>query len=68
MARDVPMYAVPGAIASDLHLTRFRVNDEKGFYLLSASDLRPYGIARALMEGAENVSPEEARVRFFSKP
>ena len=62
------MYAVPGAIASDLHLTRFRVNDEKGFYLLSASDLRPYGIARALMEGAENVSPEEARVRFFSKP
>ena len=67
MARDVPMYAVPGAIASDLHLTRFRVNDEKGFYLLSASDLRPYGIARALGEGAVVVPAEDAKARFFSK-
>ena len=48
----VTIYAVPEAIASELNLTRIRVHDGKGFYLLSASDLRPYGIARALGEGA----------------
>ena len=67
MAKDVTIYAVPEAIASALHLTRIRVNDDKGFYLLSASDLRPYGITRALAEGAVIMTSKEARARFFSK-
>lgn len=67
MAKDVTIYAVPEAIASALHLTRFRVDDGKGFYLLSASDLRPYGITRALAEGAVTVTSKEAKTRFFCK-
>lgn len=63
----VTVYAVPEAIASELNLTRIRVHDGKGFYLLSASDLRPYGIARALGEGAVVVTAEDAEARFFSK-
>lgn len=63
----VTIYAVPGTIASELHLTRIRVHDGNGFYLLSASDLRPYGIARALGEGAVTVTSEDAKARFFSK-
>jgi len=63
----VTIYAVPEAIASELNLTRIRVHDGKGFYLLSASDLRPYGIARALGEGAVVVPAEDAKARFFSK-
>ena len=63
----VTVYAVPEAIASELNLSRIRVHDGKGFYLLSASDLRPYGIARALGEGAVVVTAEDAKVRFFSK-
>lgn len=64
----VTIYAVPEAIASELNLTRIRACDGKGFYLLSASDLRPYGIARALGEGAVVVTAEDAKARFFSKP
>ena len=45
MNERTTLYSVPEAIASELHLTRIRVHDGKGFYLLSASDLRPYGIA-----------------------
>ena len=63
----VTIYAVPEAIASELNLTRIRVHDGKGFYLLSASDLRPYGIARALGEGAVVVTAGDAKARFFSK-
>lgn len=63
----VTIYAVPEAIASELNLSRIRVHDGKGFYLLSASDLRPYGIARALGEGAVVVTAGDAKARFFSK-
>ena len=58
------MYAVPEAIVSELHLTTIRRSDGKGFHLLSASDLRPYGIARALSEGAEPLTTDEAKLRF----
>ena len=61
------LYSVPEAIASELHLTRIRVHDGNGFYLLSASDLRPYGIERALGEGAATLTFEEAKTRFFCK-
>ena len=63
----VTVYAVPEAIASELNLSRIRVHDGKGFYLLSASDLRPYGIERALGEGAATLTFEEAKTRFFCK-
>lgn len=61
------LYSVPEAIALELYLTRYRVHDGKGFYLLSATDLRPYGIVRALGEGAAAVTTGEAKTRFFSK-
>ena len=48
-------YAVPGAIARELHLTDIRRTCGTDTYLLSAADLRPYGIARALAEGAKVV-------------
>ena len=63
----VTVYAVPEAIASELNLSRIRVHDGKGFYLLSASDLRPYGIERALGEGAATLTFEEAKTRFLCK-
>lgn len=64
MAKNVTMYAVSEAIASELRLTAIRRSDGKGSYLLSASDLRPYGIARALSEGAEQLTTDEAKLRF----
>ena len=67
MNERATLYSVPEAIASELHLTRIRVHDGKGFYLLSASDLRPYGIAQALAEGAVTVTAEEAKEKFFNQ-
>lgn len=67
MNERTTLYSVPEAIASELHLTRIRVHDGKGFYLLSASDLRPYGIAKALAEGAVTVTAEEAKIKFFNQ-
>ena len=67
MNERTTLYSVPEAIASELLLTRIRVHDGKGFYLLSASDLRPYGIAKALAEGAVTVTAEEAKIKFFNQ-
>ena len=66
MAKNVTMYAVPEAIVSELHLTKIRRSDGRGLYLLSASDLRPYGIARALSEGAVPLASSDAKLRFLT--
>lgn len=57
-------YAVPAAIAERLKLTAYRRKDGNGFYLLSRFDLQGYGISNALADGAEELTTEEARVRF----
>ena len=67
MAREVTMYAAPEAIASELRLTKMRRSDGKGLYLLSASDLRPYGINRALSEGAVAMTAKEAKSHFINQ-
>lgn len=58
------MYAVPEAIASGLRLTKIRRSDGRGFFLLSQSDLRPYGVAAALRDGAREVASSEAKAMF----
>lgn len=58
------MYAVPGAIASELNLTDYRQTDGKGKYLLSQRDLRCYGIEKALEEGAVELTADKAKIMF----
>lgn len=64
MKKKTTMYAVPEAIASELHLTRIRSSNGSNMYLLSVSDLRPYGVARALAEGAVALTEREAKTNF----
>lgn len=52
-------YLVPEAIVFGLGLKDFRTGDGKGNYILSQSDLDPYGIEKALDEGAKTLSNEE---------
>lgn len=61
---NVKMYAVPGAIASELNLTDYRQTDGKGNYLLSQRDLRCYGIEKALEEGAVELTADKAKIMF----
>lgn len=58
------MYAVPGAIASELNLADYRQTDGKGKYLLSQRDLRCYGIEKALEEGAVELTADKAKIMF----
>lgn len=64
MAKNVIMYAVPEPIVSVLQLTAIRRSDGRGLYLLSTSDLRPYGVDRALSEGAMQLTADEAKSKF----
>jgi len=55
-------YIVPGEIAESLDLTTIRKKSPGGMFLLSESDLLPYGIERAMSDGAIILSdnnPEE---------
>ena len=52
-------YLVPDAIVSGLGLKDFRIDDGKGNYILSQSDLDPYGIDKALNEGAKEITTDE---------
>ncbi len=52
-------YLVPEAIAFGLGLKDFRTGDGKGNYILSQSDLDPYGIDKALVEGAREITSDE---------
>jgi hypothetical protein len=61
---NIKMYAVPGAIASELNLTDYRQTDGKGNYLLSQRDLRCYGIEKALEEGAVELTADKAKIMF----
>lgn len=61
---NVKIYAVPGAIASELNLTDYRQTNGKGKYLLSQRDLRCYGIEKALEEGAVELTADEAKIMF----
>lgn len=58
------MYSVPDAIAAALGLGDYRRHDGEGHALLSARDLMAYGTDRAVAEGAEEITPEEAKEKF----
>lgn len=60
-------YAVPEAIARELCLTQLRRSDGHGRYLLSQGDLRPYGIDKAVAEGARTVTDQEVQNMFNPK-
>lgn len=60
-------YAVPEAIARELCLTQLRRSDGHGRYLLSQGDLRPYGIDKAVAEGARPVTDQEVQNMFNPK-
>lgn len=49
-------YLTPPKIAEALNLTQLRKHSPGGMYLLSESDLVPYGIERAINEGAIELS------------
>lgn len=49
-------YLVPQSIAESLQLTRIRKSSAGGLFLLSEYDLQPYGIDRAISEGAMELS------------
>lgn len=46
-------YIVPRKIAESLDLTALRKCTPSGLFLLSESDLLPYGVERAISEGAQ---------------
>ena len=52
------LFSVPEAIATELNLTELRTHDGAG------RDLAIYGIDKALDEGAEELSPDEAKEIF----
>lgn len=54
-------YLVPGEIAESLDLTAIRKKTPGGMFLLSESDLLPYGIDRALNEGAVILSDNKPK-------
>ena len=58
------IYSVPEAIAEELRLTAYRAHDGEGHVLLSGRDLMAYGAERALIEGAEELTAEEAKEKF----
>lgn len=58
------LFSVPEAIAAELNLTELRTHDGTGRVLLSGRDLAFYGIDKALEEGAEELSPDEAKEKF----
>lgn len=55
-------YLVPQNIAESLQLTRIRKSSAGGMFLLSEYDLQPYGIERAIGEGATELSENRAPV------
>lgn len=55
-------YLVPQSIAESLQLTRIRKSSAGGMFLLSEYDLQPYGIDRAIDEGAMELSENRAPV------
>ena len=58
------LFSVPEAIATELNLTELRTHDGAGRVLLSGRDLAIDGIDKALDEGAEELSPDEAKEIF----
>lgn len=58
------LFSVPEAIAAELNLTELRTHDGTGRVLLSGRDLAFYGIDKALDEGAEEISHDEAKEIF----
>lgn len=58
------IYSVPENIVSGLGLKKYRKGDGSGHYLLSALDLRCYGIDKALEDGAEELTAEQAKEKF----
>ncbi len=58
------IYSVPESIAGELNLTAYRAHDGKGHVLLSGRDLMIYGIEKAISEGAEELTAEEAKDKF----
>lgn len=46
------VYNVPKKIAIKLKMTEYRMQREDGRFLLSADDLVPYGIEKAIADGA----------------
>lgn len=67
MKSKMTFYAVPEAIARELCLTQLRRSDGHGSYLLSQGDLRPYGIDKAVAEGARTVTDQEVQNMFNPK-
>lgn len=55
-------YLVPKSIAESLQLTQIRKSSPGGMYLLSEWDLQPYGIERAISEGAIEFSDNRNRI------
>ena len=57
-------YSVPEKIVRELCLTELRRSDGQGNYLLSQADLRPYGVEKAVAEGAKEITNEEVQNKF----
>ena len=55
-------YLVPRSIAESLQLTQIRKSSPGGFYLLSEYDIQPYGIERAINEGAVELKEKQTPV------
>lgn len=58
------LFSVPEAMASELNLTELRTHDGKGRVLLSGRDLACYGLEKAVEDGAEEITPDEAKEIF----
>ena len=62
--KPVKVYLVPRSVAEQLRLTDIRLQTPDGRYILSAHDIRPYGLENALRDGAVEMPVEEAKEKY----
>lgn len=53
-------YLIPAELAERLGLTSFRRGNSNG-YVVTSGDLSPYGISKAVAEGAQPLTEDEAK-------
>ena len=66
---QINYYLCPPAIVDSLKMKNFRIGDDSEGYILSSSDLAPYGIDKAIHDGASILPHDDASklVKKFNK-
>lgn len=54
-------YIIPPSLAATLHISGYRHGNESAGYLCNIGDLAAYGPERAVAEGAQEITLQEAK-------